>query len=363
MTMSIRNLPTNPPPTTVPRIAGFSMPPEWARHERTWMEFPSANETFGDDVDGRLGHCRRVWASVADAIARFEPVSLVCNVGDGEVARALVDPSIEIYETPTDDAWARDSGPTFLTHPDGRLGATHWRFNAWGNAGFSKFDDEQHVGGFIAGLAGAELFNSAMVNEGGGIHVDGEGTVMITTTVQLDPGRNPTWNAEQVETELKAYLGVSKVIWLPRGLTMDYGRLGTRGHVDILAAFARPGLVLAHAQLDPAHPDHEVSNEYLAILRASTDASGRPLEVVEVPAPRTTHVDGELVDWGYINHYVCNDAVILCTFDDPNDEVAAEILAKAYAGRQIVLHDARAIFECGGGIHCITQQQPAVQAV
>ncbi len=336
------------------------MPPEWARHERTWMEFPSANETFGDGDE--LTHYRSVWAGVSNEIARFEPVSVVCNVGEADVARAMLRPAIEVHETPTNDAWLRDSGPTFLMHPDGRLGATHWRFNAWGNAGFSQFDDEQHVGVFVAGLAGAELFSSSMINEGGGIHVDGAGTVMITETVQLDPGRNPTFNAEQVELELKSFLGASKVIWLPRGLTKDYDRFGTRGHVDIIATFASPGVVLSHVQRDPQHPDFEVCREYLGVLRASTDANGQPLQVVEVPAPETTHCDGEIVDWSYINHYVCNDAVILCAFDDPNDEVAAEILATAYPGRQIVLHDARDIFECGGGIHCITQQQPAIPA-
>lgn len=344
---------------TTPRLAGFSMPPEWAPHTRTWMELPCDCETFGDGSDGRLDQFRRVWASVANTISRFEPVSVVCDMGDLEVARDLLDDSIEVHETYIDDAWVRDSGPTFLVHPDGRLGATHWRFNAWGNAGFSRFDDEQHVGSFIAGLAGAEVFSSTMVNEGGAIHVDGDGTVMITETVQLDPGRNPTWNAEQVETELKSFLDVEKVIWLPRGLTKDYDRFGTRGHVDILACFIRPGVVLAHRQMDPSHPDYEISNENLRVLRASTDAKGRALEVIEVPAPVAIETDGELVDWGYINHYVCNGAVIMCTFDDPNDAVAADILAAAYPGREIVAHDARLIFSGGGGIHCITQQQPA----
>jgi agmatine deiminase len=345
---------------TTPRLSGFSMPPEWLPHERTWMEFPPANEGFGHDADGDLGHYRRVWASVANTINRFEPVSLVCNLGDGEVARTMVDESIEIHETPIGDSWARDSGPTFLTHPDGRLGATHWKFNAWGDAGFSDWTDEQHVGAFIAGLAGAELFSSSMVNEGGGIHVDGEGTVLCTTTVQLDPGRNPSMNAESVETEFKAYLGVSKAIWLPRGLTKDYDRFGTRGHVDICASFVRPGLVVAHRQTNPAHPDFEVTDEYIALLRGATDAAGRQLEVVEIPAPQQTHADGEIVDWSYLNHYVCNGAVILCSFDDPNDAVAEKILAGLYPDREIVLHDARDIFACGGGIHCITQQQPRV---
>ena len=265
----------------------------------------------------------------------------------------MVDPAVAIYETPIDDAWFRDSGPTFLTHPNGRLGATHWTFNAWGNAGYSSFDDEQHVGAFAAELAGAELFSSAMVNEGGGIHVDGDGTVMITETVQLDPGRNPTMNGESVETELRAFLGVTRIVWLPRGLTKDYDRFGTRGHIDIIASFTPIGVVLAHTQPDTTHPDHEVSKENVAILRAEG------FEVVEVPAPRTTEVDGELVDWGYINHYVCNGAVIMCTFADDNDESAAEILSRAYPGRTIVPYDAREIFACGGGIHCITQQQPA----
>ncbi len=336
------------------------MPPEWARHERTWMEFPPANTTFGDDPDGELGHYRRVWTDVTNAIAEFEPVSLICDVGDADAARALVDPSVTIYETPIDECWFRDSGPTFVTHPDGRLGAVNWRFNGWGQQEFCVWEDEQHVAAFAAELAGAELIGSSMVNEGGGIHVDGEGTVMATRTVQLDPYRNPDWTGEQVEAELESSLGVEKVIWLPRGLTKDYKRFGTRGHVDIVAAWVRPGLLVAHSQPDRDHPDFEVCKENLGILRGSTDARGRQLEVVEIEAPTVTHADGDIVDWSYINHYVCNGAVILCSFDDPRDEDAASTLSCAYPGRKVTLVEARPIFECGGGIHCITQQQPAV---
>ena len=336
------------------------MPPEWARHERTWMEFPPANTTFGDDPDGELGRYRRVWADVTNAIAEFEPVSLICDVGDADAARALVDASVTIYETPIDECWFRDSGPTFVTHPDGRLGAVNWRFNGWGQQEFCVWKDEQHVAAFAAKLAGAELFDSPMVNEGGGIHVDGEGTVMATRTVQLDPYRNSDWTEEQVEAELESSLGVEKVIWLPRGLTKDYKRFGTRGHVDLVAAWVRPGLLVAHSQPDRDHPDFEVCKENLRILRGSTDARGRQLEVVEIEAPTVTHADGDIVDWSYINHYVCNGAVILCSFDDPRDEDAASTLSRLYPGRKVVLVEARPIFECGGGIHCITQQQPAV---
>ena len=344
---------------TTPRLAGFSLPPEWAPHERTWMEFPSENFTFTVD-NGWLDHCRGVWASVANTIARYEPVSMVCNIGESGIARALLDPSIELHETPTGDAWCRDSGPTFLTHPDGRLGATHWTFNGWGDRGFSDPTDERHVGAFIAGLAGAELFSSSLVNEGGGIHVDGEGTVIVTETVQLDERRNPSWTSEGVETELKSFLGTSHTVWVPRGLTADYGGFGTNGHIDIVCCFAPTGVLLVHDQRDPRHPDFEVTQEYMGVLRNSVDAKGRPFEIVEVPAPATLETDEGFVDWGYLNHYICNGAVILCTFDDPNDQVAIDILAKAYPGREIVPHDARDIFACGGGIHCITQQQPKV---
>src|SRR6478735_3460481 len=236
--------------------AGFVMPPEWARHERTWMEFPPANTTFGDDPNGALGEYRRAWADVINAIVRFEPVWLICDVGDEAIARSLVDPSVEITERAIDECWFRDSGPTFVVHPEGRLGAVMWRFNGWGQQEFCVWEDEQYVGAFAAGIAGGEPILSSMVNEGGGIHVDGDGTVMITRTVQLDPFRNPDMDAEQVEAELRYRLGVDKVLWLERGLTKDYMRFGTRGHIDMIAAWVRPGLVVAHLQPDPTHPDH-----------------------------------------------------------------------------------------------------------
>ena len=137
---------------TTPRLDGFRMPAEWDPHERTWMEFPPVNETFdprGDGNDGELDRLRRIWASVSNTIARFEPVSVVCNVGDGDVARSMLDDSIEVHETPTGDAWVRDSGPTFLVHPDGRLGATHWTFNGWGAQDFTDPPDERHVGALV----------------------------------------------------------------------------------------------------------------------------------------------------------------------------------------------------------------------
>ena len=335
------------------------MPAEWAPHERTWMEFPPVNETFGEPGSDSLAFYRGVWTAVTNAIAEFEPVSLIANVGDGASAREMVGPNVTVHEFPINDAWFRDSGPTFVTSESGEVAATHWTFNGWGNAGFSEWDLEQLVGGMVAHAAGVPIRKSVMVNEGGGIHVDGQGTVMITETVQLGVDRNPGWTHGEVEAELRVQLGVEKVIWLPRGLTRDYDRFGTRGHIDIVASWVEPGLVVAHSQPDSSHPDFEVCQENIGILRAAKDARGRTLEVVEIEAPTVLEIDGEFVDYSYINHYICNGAIILCSFDDPRDEAAAATLSKLFPSRKIVMVDARHIFECGGGIHCITQQQPA----
>lgn len=351
------------------------MPPEWAPHERTWMAFPTANDTFGpgpsagsgsDDGEPsaeaeRLHLARAAWAQVARTVARYEPVTLVASVGEGDDARHYLGQAganaVEVVERPLDDAWMRDIGPTFVVQ-DGGLAAVDWTFNGWGGQEWATWERDQHVAREVAGLAGVPVRSSALVNEGGGLHVDGEGTVLLTETVQLDPGRNPGWTREQVEAEVHAQLGTSKAVWLPRGLTRDYGRFGTRGHVDIVAAFLGPGVVAVHTQPDPAHPDYEVSREVAALLSRATDARGRTLEVVELLAPTVLQEGGEPTDWSYVNHYVANGVVVLCSFDDPADADARDVLAQAYPDRRIELVDARQIFANGGGIHCITQQQP-----
>ncbi|MFI6651643.1 agmatine/peptidylarginine deiminase [Streptomyces sp. NPDC050529] len=333
------------------------MPPEWAPHERTWMAWPGPNPTFASTAE--LEEARRAWAAVAHAVRRFEPVTMVVGPGQEDSARALLGPDIELAVRPLDDAWMRDIGPTFVT--DGReLAAVDWTFNGWGAQGWARWERDRHIARSVAELAGVPVHSSPLVNEGGAIHVDGEGTVLLTETVQLGKERNPGRSREEVEAEIHARLGTEKAIWLPRGLSGDYGTYGTLGHVDIVAAFARPGTVIAHVQPDPAHPDHEVTRETVRILRAATDAKGRPLEVVEVLAPTVLRAGGEWVDYSYINHYLCNGGVVLCAFGDPRDELAAGIFRRLFPGRTVTLVDARAIFAGGGGIHCITQQQPKV---
>ncbi|MGP3972566.1 agmatine deiminase family protein [Streptomyces sp. 8N114] len=334
------------------------MPPEWAPHQRTWMAWPGANPTFEDAEV--LAEARTAWASVARAVRRFEPVTVVADPEDVLEARRALGSEIEVVGQPLDDAWMRDIGPTFVTE-GGRLAAVDWTFNGWGAQPWARWERDKLIGAYVAGQAGAPVRSSRLVNEGGGIHVDGEGTVLLTETVQLGQERNPGWTHEEVEAEIHARLGTRKAIWLPCGLTADYGTYGTRGHVDLVAAFAAPGVVVAHTQPDPAHPDHDLCKETVKLLRAATDARGRELEVVELPAPTVTNTaDGEPVDYSYVNHYLCNGGVVLCGFGDPRDEHAAGIFRRLFPRRTVTLVDARTVFAAGGGIHCITQQQPRV---
>jgi agmatine deiminase len=215
----------------------------------------------------------------------------------------------------------------------------------------------------VSDSIGSELVSSVLVNEGGGIHVDGEGTVLATETVQLDPRRNRYADKARVEAEFARTLGTSKTIWLPRGLTRDYDEFGTNGHVDIVATISSPGRILLHSQRDPGHPDHEVTRALRAQLENETDAAGRRFEIVDLPAPDTLRDHEGFVDWSYVNHLVVNDGIIACGFGEEKADAAARaILEEAYPGRRAVTVDARPIFARGGGIHCITQQQPSLGA-
>ena len=328
------------------------MPPEWAKHERTWMAWPPTNYLLGE-TDAEAEAARSSWANVANAIVRFEPVSVLATSDQLEIAKAYLHPSIEIIEAELDDAWMRDSGPTFVKDESGKLVAVNWIFNGWGEQSWSSWEKDKLVANFIANLAGTPVIDSPLINEGGGIHVNGSGVVLLTETVQLGEGRNNTWSKAKVEAEIHEKLGTDKAIWIKRGLTRDYDGFGTRGHIDIVDCFASENVILYHDKQNPTHPDYEVSRE----VKATLEAAGN-FEVIGVPAPTVLRDEADFVDYSYINHYIVNGAVILCSFDDPNDAVAKGILEKVYPGREIVLVDATQIFARGGGIHCITQQQP-----
>jgi agmatine deiminase len=328
------------------------MPPEWDKHERTWVAFPTAGYTLGETEDEKEA-ARKTWASVANAASEFEKVSVVVNPGDEAIAKKYLSSACEIIPIPIDDAWIRDTGPTFVLE-DKELAAVDWVFNGWGAQGWAKFEKDQELAKEIAKLAGARLVSSSLVNEGGGIHVSGNGKVLLTDTVQLGKGRNPKLSRGEVEAEIHDKLGTSEAIWFKRGLTRDYEEFGTQGHVDIVACFAPDGRIIYHDQRNPNHPDYLVSAEVREqLLRAG-------FELLALPAPTIQKDSLGYVDFSYVNHYVLNHGVLLCSFNDEKDKEAKGLLREAYPGREIVLLDATELFARGGGIHCITQQQPAI---
>lgn len=336
----------------------YRMPAEWAPQSRVWMAFPSAGYSLGD-TEGAQHEARSTWASVAHAVAAFAPVTMLVDPAETSFAARYLSSDVTVVEVPLNDAWMRDMGPTFVHTGGGDVAAVDWVFNGWGGQDWAEWDLDELVGQRVAELAGTPRVASALVNEGGGIHVDGEGTVLVTDTVQLDPGRNPGLTRADVEAELSRTLGATHAVWLPRGLTRDSDRFGTRGHVDIVATITSPGRLLMHSQRDAGHPDYQVCREIRETLEASHDAAGRSWDITELVAPETlTDAEG-FVDYSYVNHLVVNDGVVACSFGDANDASAKAVLAEHYPGREVVAVDARPLFERGGGIHCITQQQPS----
>lgn len=341
----------------------YLMPAEWERHIRTWMALPPPHGFIARDDPS----ARDAWIATVNAVAFFEPVSLLVDPADVAWVGERTNGPIELVPADLDDGWLRDNGPTFVRDTrDGSLAAVNWVFNAWG--GIQDHERDAQIGRTVTELASVPVVASPMVNEGGGICVDGEGTVIVTETVQLHGARNPGWTKSEVEAELARTIGASTVVWLERGLMGDMQQyrpgLGTNGHVDVLAAFVRPGVVVVHGQPDPAHHDHAVMRENVARLRAARDSRGRELEIITIDAPQDTVVDEVSIDHSYINFSFVNDGIVMSVYGDAlADANAAKILTGLFPDRRIASVNAEPIFRNGGGVHCITQQQPDLGAL
>lgn len=330
-----------------PSTQGFRMPPEWAPHRSCWMAWPCEEETFAD-----LPAARNVYASVARAIARFETLTMVANPSDVDDARRLCGESVAVEPLSIDDAWARDTGPTYLVDERGRLGGVDWPFNGYGK--FEPYAADAAMAGWMLDHSNAQRFEAPIILEGGAIHTDGQGTLLTTESVVLNPNRNPGLTAAEADEVFRAYLGVREIIWLDEALEVDT----TDGHVDNLACFVRPGVVAVLAEPDPADSHFEALRENRRRLERAKDADGRSLEIVELRQPARREIAGERLPMSYVNHYLANGAVLLPVFDDPADEAAVRTASRIYPDREIVPILALEIVKGGGGIHCITQQEP-----
>jgi agmatine deiminase len=314
------------------------------------MAWPCRPENWDD-----LAKARATNVEVASAIARFEPVTMTANAEDAGAARAALAgvTGADVVVVPSDDSWARDTAPTFVTDGRGGLGGVDWRFNAYGGI-YEEYGRTRNMAKRILDLLGARRFAAPLVLEGGAVHVDGEGTVLTTTEVVLDPRRNPGLERDEAERLLCEYLGAEKVLWLSSALDHD----NTGGHVDNLACFAAPGVIVALGCDDPADPQHAAVHENLTRLRAATDARGRALEVVELPMPARPEFRGRRLSPSYVNFYVANGAVVMPAFGDPADEVARDVLTRLFPRRTIVPVTTLALAKADGNVHCVTQQQP-----
>jgi agmatine deiminase len=338
-----------------PLVDGYSFPAEWESHRRTWMCWPVRTECFGG-ADGVL-RAKQAYARVARAISAFEPVTMAARPQEVAEARLATGGKVEITEMALDDSWARDFGPTFLKNGLGRLSGVQWIFNAWGQK-YHPYANDASFARRVLESIGAGIYTAPLVCEGGAIHGDGAGTVLTTEQCLLHPNRNPGRTREEIEGVLKSYLGAHKVVWLGSG----FSDTETDGHVDNLACFAAPGRVILGMPAAKSHPDYAPVHEAMARLKTARDAQGRELEVIPLPQPKKHRQSwsGRLLAMSYVNFYLANGAVIMPAFGDPNDEAARTVLAQCFPGRDIMQIDALDIVQGGGGIHCITQQEPAV---
>ncbi len=333
-----------------PADGGFFMPAEWEPHARCWMIWPSRPEVW-DDMEAT----KSSYAAVARAIRLFEPVTMVANADDAREAQDFLGPAIEVMAAPVDDSWARDVGPCFLIDGKGGLAGADFRFNAWGGK-YQGYDNDDRLGGRLIEAAGAQRFASPLIAEGGGITVDGEGTLITTESCFPNANRNPDWSRDEIEAELKRALGVAKVIWIPG----DPDEKETDGHVDGIAAFVRPGVVLVEVVEDPDAPHYAIMQENLQALRGQRDAKGRELELIVIADASEAESDCWRFCRSYVNSYIANGGVVMPCYGVDADRAAMEAFRRIYPERQVVPVAIDDVAIGGGGIHCITQQQPLV---
>ncbi len=362
---------------TLPSSDGFYMPAEFAPHKGTIMIWPERTGSWAYGAkDARIA-----FAKIAEEIAKSEEIFMLAGPSSIESATAALSgksEKIHILPIETDDAWARDVGPTFVKNADNEVRGISWRFNAWGgdvDGLYASWENDDAAAEAICDALDYQIYDAGdFVLEGGSIHSDGEGTLLVTEACLLSAGRNPGLTKEEIEKKLCSYLGAKKVIWLKHGIWMDE----TNEHVDNVCAFVKPGEVVLAWTDDETDPQYDLSVKDYRILENETDAKGRKFIIHKLPIPKNpvciheddlagldfepgedTREAGERLAASYVNFYISNESVLVPQFQDEHDKLACEILEKLFPDRNICPIDARAIIIGGGNIHCITQQIPA----
>jgi agmatine deiminase len=336
-----------------PAASGYRMPAEWAPHACCWMAWPSRADQW---VDG-LAAAQKTYADIARAIRRFEPVRMVAEPHCAAEARAQCGADIEIIPFPIDDPWMRDSGPTFLARADGTHAGTAWRFNAWGGK-VPEYADNARLARRVLGFAGVPVYQSSLCLEGGAIHTDGEGTVVTTESVVLNPNRNPGISKQAAERELCEALGATRVIWLPGDPAAQHVDI-TDGHIDGLVAFIRPGVVIFESDPGATGAALQLAADNRRALEEATDARGRRLQIISMDDAHEVQTPHRMFCRSYVNFYLANGGVVMPSYGIPADARARAVIRAAFPDREVVQVDITHLASGGGGIHCVTQQQPA----
>jgi agmatine deiminase len=347
-------------PGDVPAKLGYRMPAEWEPHAGTWLAWPHKEESW----PGNFGPIPAVWVEIVRVLEPSEHVNILVNdSAAGTTVRKLLgaagipERNVSLHVIPTNDAWVRDHGPTFVTRPaanHGDVAAVKWRYNAWGGK-YPPWDLDDAVAEQVAACVGAPVFRPGIVLEGGSIDVNGKGTLLTTEACLLNPNRNPHLTQAQIEQYLRDYLAVSHILWLGNGIVGD----DTDGHIDDLARFVDAHTVVTVLESDPQDENFELLRENHHRLRHMTDQEGRALQVVTLPMPQPVAYAGQRLPASYANFYIANAVVLVPTFNDPNDAVALRTLQELFPRRRVVGIHATELVWGLGAVHCVTQQQPA----
>lgn len=357
---------------TLPKNDGFYMPGEFEEHDGCFMIWPERADSW---QFGAI-QARKAFVEVAIAIAKSEKLIMCASQSQYNNAREMLPSHIKVVEMSNDDAWARDVGPTFVKDKNGCIRGIDWYFNAWGglvDGLYFPWDKDNQMAKKMCDLLDRDVYDAQdFVLEGGSIHVDGQGTALVTEACLLSEGRNPHLSKKEIEDKLKDYLNVEKVIWLKSGIYNDE----TNEHIDNICAFVKPGEVVLGWTNNQEDPQYDMSKSCLDILENEVDARGRKIIVHKLPMPHPilitkdecegldhmnfdpTRTPGERLAGSYVNFYIANKAIIMPGFNDPHDIEAKKILESLFPTREVIQIYARDILIGGGNIHCITQQIP-----
>ena len=347
-------------PTTTPAARGFRMPAEWHPHQSTWLTWPKDPETWPD----RVPQVEEIYLQMIAALTPHEVVDLLVDNEDTErMVRSRCDSAtaagIRFHHVQTVDSWIRDYGPNFLLGPGGELAFNDWIFNAWGNK-YEELKKDNSVPSRLESFLNVMKFSPGVVMEGGSIEVNGAGCVLTTEQCLLNPNRNPDLSPAEIEQYLKDYLGVTKVLWLTEGIVGD----DTDGHIDDLARFVAPNVIVTAVEDDPTDANYEILQDNLARLRSMTDVKETPFEIVTLPMPgivggsSTAARDLERLPASYANFYIANNTVLAPVFGHANDVRAIETLQRLFPSRRVVPINCEPLVWGMGTIHCVSQQQP-----